>query len=87
MTKADDILAFFCVSAFFRRTYNRGRNAACLTKAETPYCTVLIPIASQSERDKHHRGNQQHEGSNKHRRDRQSEKRRNVVNVHGNHRE
>jgi hypothetical protein len=32
MKKADDILVFFCVSAL---TYNRGRSAACLTKAET----------------------------------------------------
>jgi hypothetical protein len=35
MTKADDILAFFCVSAFFAG-HNRGRNAACLTKASLP---------------------------------------------------
>ncbi len=48
---------------------------------------VLIPITSQSERDKHHRGNQQHEGNNQHHRDWQSDERRNVVNVHGNHRE
>jgi hypothetical protein len=63
-----------------------GRQLAIAMQGKA-VAALLVPITSQSERDKHHRGNQQHEGKNQHPRDWQSDERRNVVNVHGNHRE